>query len=369
MTIADLFVNLGVKGEGPAQKALHNVKSGLGEIKDMSLEAKAAIIGAIYGLEHLMSASAQRGTDLTQFAALTGLSAESLQRWQHAALQAGVSSEDLTGSIKGVQGAMTNMLLGKGAPEGLAMVANKVGFDMNRARDSFYVMQQLQKFAQTVPADVSNNLLKSFGVSEGTIQAMRRNAFNPSALAHSPVYSDKERERLDKTNIAYKNLGVNIEMALGRLTAKHGMTLLKDISAVTKGVLKMVDSFVTLGEKLEVFKILTAVFEGWGKIFELIGGVADSLGEHTSGKNNDVKKGQARGQNLPGMNAVGDFVTRALSGVPTIPRTGFAEAQGINIEQNITHYGDAKDTKAVKDSHQKIARDAYRQMHAQSQGN
>jgi len=165
MTIAELFVNLGVKGADSAGKALGGVKGGLGEVKSMSLEAKAALVGVIYGLERMMSNSAQLGTSLTNFNALTGISAQQLQQWQYAARQAGVAGEEMTGSMKAVQSTMANMLMGKGAPEGMAMLANKVGFDPARARDTAYVLGQLQKFAQSVPQDVGNAMIKSFGVS------------------------------------------------------------------------------------------------------------------------------------------------------------------------------------------------------------
>lgn len=371
MNIAELFVNLGVKGSDKAVQAISGVKKNLGEVASMSLEAKAAIIGVIYGLERMMSASARQGTELENFNQLTGLSAQSLQQWQYAARQAGVSSEELTGSLKGVQNSMTNMLLGKGAPEGLAMLANKVGFDPKKARDTFYVMEQLQKFAKTVPADVGNQMIKSFGVSEGTIAAMRRNSFRPEVFARAPRYSDKEINQLDKVNVAWSNLGNKIQMAFGHFTAKNGLKLVDDISKVTTEVIKMTESFIRLAETLKLLKALGMVFEGWAQIFVLL--------------NNSLNQAKSmegyKSQREPGKGGIQQWFKDAFENdsetakrlfqymtTPDIKPSEKKPNQNININNNLNFQHDGKDHKKTSDSVHKAVKDAYRQMQAQTQG-
>jgi hypothetical protein len=279
MNIAELFVNLGVKGADNAKKAIGGVKDGLGDVKSMSLEAKAAVIGAIYALERMMSSSAKAGTGFLNFGSLTGLSMQELQKWQYAARQAGVDGEELTGSLKGVQNSMTNMLMGKGAPEGMAMLANSVGFDTSKARDSFYVLEQLQKFAQTVPEDVGNAMIKSFGVSENTIAAMRRNAFNPNVMSNAPKYSDGEINQLNKVDVAMSNLNNKFQMAIGHLTSKHGMAIIKDFTILINVVGKAADQFIKLAEKIKLVEMVGEIFKGWGMIFEAMGSGIDKLME------------------------------------------------------------------------------------------
>lgn len=379
MTIGEFFINLGIKGADTAGKALGGVKSGLGDVKSMSLEAKAAIIGVVYGLEQLMSHSAQMGTDLTNFNALTGMSTKELQQWQYAARQAGVSGEEMTGSLKAVQNAMTNMLLGKGAPEGMAMLANKVGFDPAKARDTMYVMGQLQKFAQAVPKDVGNNMLKSFGISEGTIAAMRRNAFTPQAFAKAPTYSNGEIGQLDKVNVAWSNLGNKIQMAFGHLTAKEGLPIIKDISMLTDKVLALIEAFVKLSEKLKLFEVIGKVFEGWGIIFDGISSAVDKLTgttEEAAGKDKKLKKNP--------VSMLSDWVGGKIDDYyylqdqkkglhPQVtphmkPDTTKNTTQNIEVNQNLHFQHDGKDHKKTGDSVHSAVKGAYRQMQAQSQG-
>lgn len=355
MKIGELFVGLGVKGSEKALSAITGVKEALGATKDMSLEAKAGIVGALYALEKLMASSAAMGTGLTNFNALTGMSAQMLQQWQYAARQAGVSGEELTGSLKGVQATLANMLLGKGAPEGMAMLANTVGFDAKRARDTQYVMKQLQEFAQKVPADIGNSMLKSFGLTEGVIAGMRRNAFTPENFAKAPTYSDNEASQLDKINVAWGNLGQKIEMAIGHLNSKHGLTLINDITKLTDALLRMGD---VLTQIIEKFKLLSLAGRA-------LSGFADILGAITGTGKPITSVGKAAPI------AAGGFVFNPPSAPvvdeksiapPLSPSIGQNSQQNIEVNQTLQFQHDGKDAKKTGDSTHKAVRDAFWQI-------
>ncbi len=379
MNIAELFINLGVKGAEKTVSALGNIKKGLGEVSSMSIEAKAGILGAMYGLERMMAISGAAGTGLTNFSALTGLSAQSLQQWQYAARQAGVSSDELTGSLKGVQNSMSNMLMGKGAPEGIALVSKAVGgLDPTKYRDTFYMMTQLQKAMQTMSVEQGNIAGKSFGLSEGVIAGMRRNVFTPEMFAKAPTYSPNEIKSLDKSNIGWANLGNKIEMGFGHINAKHGQQLVADISKLVTETMKFIEALTVLAEKFKIFETIGVVFDGITKAMRLMNG--ESL--------EDVQKGQGKkrafGEGTHWMNAIewvedkylemkekghpanstGAMLGAGMMGVmpPTAP------VHNTTITQHITHHGDAKDTKAVKDSHRQGINHAYRQNPAQRRG-
>jgi hypothetical protein len=392
MKIAEFFAELGVKGSEKTLGALSGVKKGFGEITSLSLEAKAGMVAAFYAFEKFMSASGQAGTGLTNFTSLTNLSAQSLQQWQYAARQAGVSGEDLTGALKAVQSQMTNMLLGKGAPEGLGLVASTVGFDPNKARDTFYVMKQLQQFAQKVPADVGNQVLKSFGVSEGVISAMRRNVFRPEVFKKTPAYSGTEIAALDRANIAWGNLGQKIAMAFGHFNALHGNQLAKDISLITTQTIHLVEALTRLSERLKVFEYLGKTVEGTANTFKLVGEVLDKI-DGKSSKKGDLLFSPT-GQAVPGFSdsPVGkffdsfmkregfveaskkfyqelqkpvDYSAHATPRIPLPPSQG--AQQNIEINQNLHFQHEGKDHKRTGDSTKKAVQDAFRQL-PQGQG-
>lgn len=222
MDVATCFINLGIKGANKSLKALSETDKGLKKIETSGLAAKAAIIGAVYALEKITAASGERGMALQQFANSTGLSAEMLQKWQFAAKGFGVQSDEVTQSIKSVQGAMTDMLMGKGAPAGIGLL-QRVGFDPAKARDTFYVMNKLAEFSKIVPPDIAANLLKGFGISENMFQFLRMNQSNIEKLRPSNLLGDKEIAQLAKVDVAWSRFWDKLKGMSDHTVAKHGL--------------------------------------------------------------------------------------------------------------------------------------------------
>lgn len=279
MQIAELFINLGVKGSEKTIGAIAGLQKGLKETASTSLEAKAAIVGAMYALERLFATSGQVGTDLTNFNALMGGGmTQTLQRYQYAARQVGISNQELSRSFVGLTELSTNTLLGKTKIAGAAYVADRTKTDLNplllaaSQGHPEQLLQKLQEFAQhnELSAGFRNNVLKSFGLSDNMVAGLVRGAFSPANLNAAPTYSDKELGQLDKANIAWSNLGNKIEMAIGHLNAKFGPALVKDITQIVDKLIPLGESLVKLGEALHVVEGIKKAFDGWSIIIKAI---------------------------------------------------------------------------------------------------
>lgn len=374
MKIGELFVNLGIKGDAKSSNALGRVQGGLDEVKSAGLGAKAAIAAAVFGLERLMSSSTASGTNLLNFASITGLSAKRLQEWQWAALQAGVDAQELQSGVEGVQKTMTNMALGKGAPEGLGLVADMVGFDQERAQDTFYVLEQLQKFAQAARADVANTVLSGFGLSSNVIAAMRRNAFNPEIFRQAPVYSDQQISNLNKADAAWRGLGKKIQMAMGEFSADEGLVLIGHISKITDEVLKMTKAFMDLSKQLKVFELIGQAFEGWGIIFK---GIADGTKVVSEGLEKDSNTFRDMAAWMVGMDAgVYGKLFGGQAGVKEIAKPNVSSSGGplttnnqSTVNQTLNFSSSQSDPQIIGDTIRKATRDAFRQMSTQGQEN
>lgn len=244
MTIAELFVKIGVKGGEESKKAIGGIQGALKSLADTSLEAKAALIGTVYALEKLMTGAAQRGMDLQKFSNLTGLSTEALQRWQFAARQSGVANEDMAGGITAVQKAMGDMLTGKGAPAGFSIFAGATKFDMNRVRDTFYVMEKLKEFSKIAPPELAQSVIGSFGISNDVIQFMRSTQLDISKIKPTAIYGPEEIERLAKINVGWMNLRQTFDTFMGHETAKFGLPIVRHLQGA-------LDVVIRLGQGLE----------------------------------------------------------------------------------------------------------------------
>jgi hypothetical protein len=412
-SIGELFVNLGIKGSEKTLGALGDTKKGLEGIKEVSFEAKAAIIGAMYALEKLFATSGKTGTDLTNLnAVLGGGFVQTLQRYQYAARQVGISNEEMSSTFVSLQSAMAKTLLGGAAPAGIGRVARVTGQVIGAEQIKRYadhpeeLLQLLQTYAgMEKNAALRNETLGSFGVHGNMTGALVRNAFRPDVLARAPTYSNEEVAKLDKANIAWSNLGNSIEMAIGHLNAAHGGQLVKDISSMVNEVIKLSEAFLHLSEKMHLFKGVDMVFQGWVEIFKLIEQLMDSIAPGllvigkvletatnalTETPDEAKKKDSATSQTVQGAKdiATGAAITAKESlmslfesvkksapdvsithTLPKPPLPGGTQPgpMEINVNQSFAHPG--VDPKKTEDSSKKGIRDAFRQQPALSRIN
>lgn len=405
MNIGELFVSLGIKGSDKTIADLDNTKKGLGGVASTSLEAKAAIVGAMYALERLFATSGAAGTGLTNFNALVGVSTQQLQQYQYAGRQVGITNETTAGTFKTLQSAMSKVLMGESAPKGLGLVAGFTGGitpkDIEKfAQQPALLLQRLQQYAgKDHNLGRRNEVLKSFGLGDDVIAGLSRQAFRPAVLSKAPTYNDKEIGALDRANIAWSNLGTHIEMAVGHFNAAHGGQLVKDFTMLTDQVLKLAGALTTLSEKMKLFETLGHAFEGLANTLKLVNELV------TKFKGGESKKGdllyQKPGEELiPGFSnsPAAKFLGGFIESLKTVA-TGFKPTEGQEVSAqkslpphkivvpaiapSMTHRAparpaitpktfnttlhqtfqhDGKDAKRVGDSTKKAVQDAYRTL-------
>lgn len=276
-SVGELFVSLGVKGTDKTVGALKGVKTGLSDIRSESLAAKAAIVGAVYGLERLFAASGKRGNELENYAALLGLSTQTLQKYEYAARQVGATNEDVASSFAGIQDAMGKIQRNEGAPVGLKFFAEKMGTSEADVAEFMktpeLLIQKMQDYFQkesNIP--LRNMVAKSFGMTEGMISAIAQKAFNPAALNRAPTYSDTEIARLQKADAAWGNISEKFKMMAGHFNAKYGEKFTNDISKLIGPIEKVVEALVRFADK-------TKMFDGLQKVFEAVAVAIDKIAD------------------------------------------------------------------------------------------
>ena len=283
MTIAELFVNIGLKGADQTKAGLGKVEDGLGKVKTMSIEAKAAILAAVYGLEKMMRGSAETGQKLVNFAALTGLNTVELQRWQKVGEQYKVTNEEMEASVVKLQSAMAKMKLGKGAPEGYEVFVKSVkDFDKNRTEDPFYMLKKLQEYAQmqkTPEAMARANEFMSSMIGPNMIAAMRRNAYSPSNLAAVPVQSEGQSKQLAKVDQAWTKMWQKIEKMMADLVSQHGLKLIDDLSKMTTAFVKFVMALNTLADSWKLWDKISESMNDMARVISAVSSPGKTLHE------------------------------------------------------------------------------------------
>lgn len=298
MNIGELWLSLGVRGADKTVGALSSIKKGLGDIGSASLETKAGIVAAIYALEHLFAASGKMGTGLTNFNATTGESIQTLQQYQYAARQVGVTNEETEATFKSLQAAMAKAASGHGAGTEIGNISfalSKAGLGGIDAHDverytkrSDLFLQRLQQFASSkvdVPDALKRQYLATF-LSDNMIGAVKRQAFQPEILNKAPTYSNAEVHNLDRANIAWGNLGNHIEMAIGHLNSLHGGKFVEDISKIADKLLKLADAMIKL---TDAFKAFTLLSKSLDLTTIALGGIADIAAAPTAKEGKKIK--------------------------------------------------------------------------------
>jgi len=286
MNIAELFVNLGIRGSEKTIGSLTQVKSGLGDAKNMAVETKVAILGAMYAVERLFAASGQRGTDLMNFNALLGTGSEMLQRYQYAARQAGLSNQEMTATFGKLAEAGTRMRLGGPMPTGFPLVQKLTGMQPEEmlagGANPEIILKRLREYAQKEKDIVLRNAtLRSFGLSDDMISALVRGKFNDNVLnspdAMKNAFTLDQQKNLDNYRAGVEKLQSAWEKFIGDFNSEHGLKMLEDLTKVSTSVMALATSFEHLSRAIHLFDHMGTVFQGWSEIFTLIAMKLDDI--------------------------------------------------------------------------------------------
>lgn len=282
-SIGELFVSLGIKGGDKTLGQLEKTQDGMGKIRDLSFEAKAAIAAAAYAIEKLFQASGQHGLQLSSLSTVLGTSTKALQEYEYAAKLAGVSNEQLAGTFLGLSKTSAQILRGEAKPLGLNAVMDalrKAGQPLtftgpgnslqNAAAHPEILLQALQKYAQ-IEKDVGlrNLNLESFGISDpNLLAALVNNKFNAKTFGQANILGGGEVKALNQNREKLEAIGDKLTVSMERELGKFGPEFLKDLDALVPKITALVDAFGEMVRKTSALQIMGKIFEGWGYIFE-----------------------------------------------------------------------------------------------------
>ena len=295
MKVADLFVNIALKGADTVGKGLGFASKGMKDLVSTSLEAKVAVAGVIYGLERLTGWASQAGMDLTKFSTVTGLSAQELQKWQYMANKYDVTAEEMSTTIRNLQNELVNIATGASSGEGFG----RLGIDITKAKDAFDVFQQLTEKAKTGNPAIMSNLMKSAGISDNMFQMMRMVNFERDKMSKNFGISDKEIDQLTRVNKQWKDFWYTLRSFGLHAVAKEGSLAVKELSESFKYLLRGIDYVTKLEKQFHGLKfaigaigvVLALAFAPMATIISGIILLMAELQKRKEGKENLIDKG------------------------------------------------------------------------------
>lgn len=345
--IGDLFVNLGIKGSEKTLGALSATKEGLAATGSTALETKAAILAAVYAFGRLMETSGKLGTSLTNFNALSGGLAQTLQKYQYVGKQVGVTAQEMEGSFSHIRQSMTEMIAGGAAPIGWQELAKKMGFTAANAAAFIehpeQLIQALQGYAQLEHnVGLRERTIKSFVPGENMGGAIVRNAFTPGLLSKAPTFSDKELSSLTKADAAWERIADSVEKAFGHFNAAHGAKIAADLEKIIKPLERLAEQLLKIADRAKVFQAISDSMRGWAEMLSHFDKFLDPGKETYGPAPQSVWGGVKKDFN--------DAISSVARAIP--PPIQFAASQlpGATVNQTNNFYGNNGDPAHIKQS-------------------
>lgn len=251
MKIAELFVKLGMQGQGDIQKGLGKVSSSMKELFSLSIQTKLTLAGLVGGLTMAAKSAGKTGQGLMQFKNAFGLSAQELQRWQYAALGFGVQGEEVQSTIEGIQDLLTKGFAGGGFDE-----FAKLGIDITKAKNAFDVLLQVQERIKKGNIDVAR-LFSSGMISNNMFQFLRRAESMATYKApKGAILSDAQLSRQEKIAVSFDRFGNDLKKDLDAFVVDNSKAILETMGAL-KEILR--DLLKFMSDNRETIKKLTDV--------------------------------------------------------------------------------------------------------------
>lgn len=292
MKAGSLFLDIGIKGDDKFRNVAVAAKMSLGGMRSEGLAAKAAIVGAVYGLEQLMHKSMMAGNAILNFNALTGTNTKTLQQWAGAMENGGMSAADAAATIYGIQKKMGELELSGSMPRGIQLM-NKTLLESGRSQidwekmktDQVYLMERAVEFAKLTSKSpniaAANQILENLGLGGGATGLARRGFFDPSQLAKVPFFSQGQLNQQDSTRQGFVQLFRDWEMFVGKnISGAHGKEIVATLLDVSRAILDITKALLDMGEKFKIFKLMGEVAHG---VSGFLHGSAEEIRQVTKG--------------------------------------------------------------------------------------
>lgn len=327
MKIAELFVKLGLQGQGDMQKGLGKVSSSMKELFSLSIQTKLTLAGLVGGLTMAARSAGKTGQGLMQFKNAFGLSAQELQKWQYAALNFGVQGEEVQSTIESIQDLLTKGFAGGGFDE-----FARLGIDVTKAKNAFDVLLQVQEKIKKGNIDVAR-LFSSGMISSNMFQFLRRaEDMSKFKAPKGAIASDAQLARQEKIAVSFDRFGNDLKKDLDAFVVNNSKAILETMAAL-KEILR--DLLKFMADNRETIKKLTDV------LVEFLKFVTKSAGGALETITGSVQESKAKGR--------GSIATTAMAINAPFAKLGQNMVDVIKI--NAKNYFDERALQKYREEH------------------
>ena len=183
---------------------------------------RGAMMGAagvsLWALGKMTTKAGEYGMEMSMLSKRTGISVTAFQKLAYAGAKFGVDMDETLGTISNLQKQMDEFAISGKGPQWLIELAGVTSFDLDKTKDTLYVIGKLQEYAlkklsDNKAADLlhKRTTLGSFGFSDKFISMLLSGGLTQKNMKGALTVSDKETNDLAKTKGAWKQILVNLD--------------------------------------------------------------------------------------------------------------------------------------------------------------
>lgn len=249
--------------------------------KDILFGVAAAAVGTSLTLGAMMNKALDAAIALAHFKAETGLSAQTLQAWQHVGEAMGLTSDEITSSVVNLNKQLSMVRLGQGNIAPFQML----GISVNQS--AWDVLRQLRGIIRSGaynPATISA-LMSQMGLSPAMLSMLKLTNIEFDKLANrGAIFTDAQINSMVTFNGAMKELGQTITYLFG--------TAFADLAPAFSDVLRKTREWADLhkGDLVEGIKTVTKFLGDMVQALVNAGKIVDDFVKSTIGWNLAIKE-------------------------------------------------------------------------------
>ena len=280
MKIAEFVAEITLKG---GKESISTIKG----LLNSTIATKAALLGAVAALYKMSDAARQSAIFMDMYKVNTGLSSEQLQRLSFNAEKAGVSINELGGTIQRIQQMQTDFLLGRGNNSAFQWLGLDARKDPISQIDE--IGRKLRYLYNTGNSALAKNYASQLGISDTVYYYMITGT--TEELAKQFIITQKEQKALVRLNIEWNKLWFyikQISVKFMAFTAGLQTRFLRTVSYILERASLLIEHIREMANKSKAFKNtlisigivvagVIAYFNPWIAILTAIGLILDDV--------------------------------------------------------------------------------------------
>jgi hypothetical protein len=221
-------------------------------------KARLQFVGVGAAIMYATQKASAYAQSLNIFSNVTGLSSIELQKWQQAAAAAGISGDEMAATVRNLQKAKTDILLGQGSESQMRAFSL---FGIGANEDPMAMLDKIKAKLGSMPRALESRMLEGMGFSDAMQSFLRESKSLPQG-DNGLILNERELKRLKQFNVYFNQTMDNVKRQMykfGVAMSPIADFMLYAFERLSKSVTFIASKFASLDDATggRFFKLLT----------------------------------------------------------------------------------------------------------------